>query len=253
MTTSAPKQTVTLEHLEAEVAGIEWWHQIDLGHGIVTPGRDQSAAKLERLRLPDDLSGRSVLDVGAWDGFFSFEAERRGARRVVAVDALSWSGSGWGTKAGFELARRVLHSRVEDQEVDLFELSPQIHGTFDVVLFLGVLYHLRHPLLALERLSSVTGELLILETHVDMLWARRPCIAFYPGAELQNDATNWVGPNPKAVEAMLRTVGFQRIEIVWKDSTLRRLGRMLRRTTSRSREALLPLLQQARIVVHAWK
>ena len=95
--------------------------------------------------------GLSVLDIGAWDGFFSFECERRGASRVVAADYFSWHGSGWGTKAGFTLARDVLGSKVEDVDIDVMDLTPERVGTFDLVLFLGVLYHLRHPLLALER------------------------------------------------------------------------------------------------------
>ena len=98
------------------------------------------------LDLPASLEGLTVLDIGAWDGFFSFECERRGASRVVAADYYSWHGPGWGTKAGFQLAREALGSRVEDVDIDVMDLSPERVGTFDVVLFLGVLYHLRHPL-----------------------------------------------------------------------------------------------------------
>ncbi len=75
--------------LKERVAEIRWFHQIDLGDGIVTPGVDCSAAKLLQLGMPDDLAGLSVLDVGAWDGFFSFEAERRGARPGAHMD-LTW-------------------------------------------------------------------------------------------------------------------------------------------------------------------
>ena len=131
-----------------------------------------------------------MLDIGAWDGFFSFEAERRGAARVVAADYYAWHGIGWGThqgKAGFTLARECLASRVEDLDIDVMDLSPERVGTFDVVLFLGVLYHLRHPLLALERIASVTRELLIVETAVDMVGVRRPAVAFYPERELGDD------------------------------------------------------------------
>ena len=75
-----------LETLKREVAAITWWHTIDLGKGIVTPGLDPTPARLPEIRLAEDLAGLSVLDVGAWDGFFSFEAERRGAKRVLATD-----------------------------------------------------------------------------------------------------------------------------------------------------------------------
>ena len=151
------------------------------------------ALRLARIDLPASLAGRTVLDIGAWDGFFSFEAERRGAARVVATDHYSWHGGGWGSKAGFELARTTLGSRVEDVDIDVMDLSPERVGAFDVVLFLGVLYHLPHPLLALERVASVSRDLLILETVVDMVGVRRPAMAFYPGRELNGDPTNWWG------------------------------------------------------------
>lgn len=166
--------------------------------------------------MPDDLTGSSVLDIGAWDGFFSFAAERRGAQRVLATDSFCWDGGGWGTKAGFDLARRALNSKVEDKRIEVIDLSPDTVGVFDVVLFLGVLYHMKHPLLALERVASVTRTQLIMQTQVDMLAVARPAMAFYPGTELNGDPTNWVGPNPAAVVAMLQLVGFTRVEILSK-------------------------------------
>jgi tRNA (mo5U34)-methyltransferase len=202
------------DRIRSEVDDIRWYHTIDLGSGVVTRGIDDTPQRLRRLNLPHSLVGRTVLDVGAWDGFFSFEAERRGASHVVATDHYSWKGPGWGTKAGFELARRALASRVEDVEIDAMELSPERIGMFDVVLFLGVLYHLRHPLLALEKVASVTRHLLILETVVDLVGLKRPAMAFYPADELNNDMTNWWGPNPQAVRDMLKSVGFQRIETI---------------------------------------
>src|SRR4029077_17426301 len=96
-------------------------------------------------------------------------------------------------KAGFALARRALRSNVEDMNVDVMDLSPERVGVYDVVLFLGVLYHMRHPMLALEKVAAVTGEQLIVETHVDLLDVVRPAMAFYPGTELSGDATNWCG------------------------------------------------------------
>src|SRR5438105_11788142 len=87
------------EDVQGEVAKLRWFQQIDLGNGIVTPGAEHSLGKLEILGMPEDLKGWSVLDVGAWDGFFSFEAERRGARPVLATDHFCWGGGGWGTRA----------------------------------------------------------------------------------------------------------------------------------------------------------
>jgi tRNA (mo5U34)-methyltransferase len=152
-----------------------------------------------------------VLDIGAWDGFFSFECERRGASRVVAADHYSWHGSGWGTKAGFLLAREVLGSKVEDIDIDVMDLAPERVGTFDLVLFLGVLYHLRHPFLALERVSSIVGNRLIIETVVDMVGIRRAAMAFYPSRELNNDPTNWWAPNVPAMRGMLECLGFEEV------------------------------------------
>ena len=160
------------------------------------------------------FAGLTVLDIGAWDGFFSFEAERRGAARVVAADYFSWHGPGWGSKAGFELARQALGSKVEDVDIDVMDLTPERIGQFDVVFFLGVLYHLRHPLLALERIASVTRQRLFLETVVDMVGIARPAMAFYRGRELNNDPTNWWAPNVPALHAMLRDVGFTDVRTV---------------------------------------
>lgn len=131
---------MTSDELKSAVAQIRWFHTIDLGDGIVTPGMGGNLVTLGRLGLPARLDGMSVLDVGAWDGFFSFEAERRGARRVLATDRFRWDGQGgWGSKEGFELARQALGSRVEDKRIDVLDLSPETVGVFEVVLFLGVL------------------------------------------------------------------------------------------------------------------
>ena len=138
---------------------------------------------------------------------------------MVATDYFAWKGRGWDTgqgKAGFELAREALHSHVEDVEIDVIDLSPETVGVFDVVLFLGVLYHVKEPLAALERVASVTRDLLVVETVIDMVGIRRPAVAFYPADELSRDPTNWWGPNLPALHGMLRAVGFQQIETVTK-------------------------------------
>ena len=114
------------DELLAQVPSLRWYHTIDLGGGVVTKGVDDTPLRLSRLQFPRDFSGKSVLDIGAWDGFYSFEAERRGASRVVATDHYAWHGTGWGTgkgKAGFDLARAVLGSRVEDVDVDVMSLA----------------------------------------------------------------------------------------------------------------------------------
>jgi tRNA (mo5U34)-methyltransferase len=224
---------------------------MDLGGGLRTTGIHDPLVRLPLLGLPQSLAGLSVLDVGAWDGFFSFECERRGAARVVAADYFSWHGQGWGAKAGFEMARQALGSRVEDVDIDVMDLSPERIGRFDLVLFLGVLYHLRDPLGALERIASVTRGMLILETVVDRVGTRQPVAAFYPGRELNDDPTNWWGPNPAAVLGMLQAVGFNRCEM------FTRLPNRLQRTARavwhhvKGKNRFRLALRQDRAVFHA--
>lgn len=238
------------DQLRLEIGKHDWFHAIDLGQGVWTPGRnDPKNQTLPRLGMPEDLSGKTVLDIGAWDGFFSFEAERRGASRVLATDSHAW----FTLKPAFELARRALGSRVEDLDIDVMDLAPGKVGTFDVVLFLGVLYHLRHPMLALEKVFSVTADHLILETVTDLQWTRYPVMRFYPGSELAGDASNWFGPNPAAVVGMLKAVGFSKVEIVSKQyrPLWQRVGRaILKRDMYRP---FWPAIQNDRIVVHAWR
>jgi len=244
----APRLTAEVDELRRRVAEVRWFHTIDLGDGVITPGEDDTPAKLRTLHLPQDLTGISVLDIGAWDGFFSFEAERRGAARILATDDFCWGGDGWGTKAGFDLAHRALGSKVESKEIGVLDLSPETVGMFDVVFFLGVLYHMPHPLLALERVAAVTGRQLILETGVDMAWFRKPLIAFYPGAEAAGDPTNWCGPNPAAVVAMLKVVGFRRVQVVDRLAPLRALARSARQSLATRQLFLI-----SRYVFHAWR
>jgi tRNA (mo5U34)-methyltransferase len=242
---------MTSADLQSRVDAIRWYHTIDLGGGVVTRGVDDSPLRLARVQLPESLHGKTVLDIGAWDGFFSFECERRGAARVVAADHFSWHGTGWGTKAGFTLAREALRSRVEDVDIDVMDLRPERVGTFDVVLFLGVFYHLRHPFLALERVASVTRDYLIVETVVDLVGFRRPAMAFYPGRELNNDPTNWWGPNIPAVVGMLESLGFVEVTVASPSpNAMYRAARALYHRVQ-GKNTLLEAFRQDRAVFHA--
>lgn len=89
------------QELLVGVSKIKWWHQIDLGQGVITSGPDPTIERIEWLGVPKDLRGKTVLDIGAWDGAFAFEAERRGASRVLAVDEFIWAGKGWGIEGRF--------------------------------------------------------------------------------------------------------------------------------------------------------
>ena len=236
--------------LEASVAGVaDWFHSVDLGSGVVTPGTKSAehlASELAALRLPD-VRGRTVLDIGAWDGFYSFEAERRGAARVVALDHYAWSldlaamhrywedcrSEGvppapydtvpevWRPdelpgRRGFEVARNALASSVEPVVADFTATDPADIGEFDVTLFLGVLYHLQDPFDALRRLRRVTREVAVIETACMVLvgLADRPLWDFFPEDQLNGDPSNWWAPNVAGLVGACRAAGFSSVEVV---------------------------------------
>jgi tRNA (mo5U34)-methyltransferase len=200
---------------QADVDAHRWIHSIEMGGGIVSKGAKPHALLKAQAEIvfKHGVSGKSVLDIGAWDGGFSFAAEERGARDVLATDYFCWEGPGWGKKAAFELARRARNSRVRDKTVDVFDLDRNDVGTFDVVLFLGVFYHLKHPFLALEKIAPLAKELLILDTETILDTMPDPLMRFFPGAQLAKDNTNWWAPNSACVKAMLSVVGFKRVEM----------------------------------------
>ena len=192
-----------------------WFHSIDLGHGIVTPGAktpEIHAKEVAAFFDPISMSGRTVVDIGAWNGFYSFETKRRGAQRVLATDHFSWNHQDFRGRETFELARSVLGLDIEARDIDVPDLSPEKVGMFDVVLFLGVFYHLFDPIEGLRRVASLAKEVLVVETHVDLLEVDRPAMVMYPGSELANDATNWWGPNRACMRALLKTMGFGQID-----------------------------------------
>lgn len=199
--------------LAERVAGRQWFHRIDLGHGIVTPGQDDTPLKLGGLGLPEDLTGKSVVDIGAWDGFFAFECERRGAT-VLATDHHCWTREGFQDKGGFDLAKRALGSQVQERVVSVEDLPTADLGRFDIVLFLGVLYHARDPLGYLTNIRAITKGMAIIETYVDLLEISRPAIAYYPGTTLNNDPTSFFGPNEAAVHGLCQDAGFSRVETI---------------------------------------
>lgn len=207
-----------LDHTAAaqrdELTMTGWWHSIDLGDGRITPG----AHKIEELRdnfakfqLPD-LKGKRVLDIGCWDGFYSFEAERLGAE-VVSVDC-------WRPEKYF-VAHEALKSKAKFHELSVYEVTKEKLGAFDVVFFLGVLYHVKHPLLALEQVCEVTRDLAIIETHqIDNLFdTKHPVMEFYEMDQLGGQYDNWWGPNIECLIQMTRTAGFVRVEVLRRQDT----------------------------------
>ena len=250
-----------------------WWHSIDLGDGLVTDGHQSAehlAAEWESLELPD-LRGKSVIDVGAWDGYFSFRAEEEGAGRVVALDHYAWSVDhgaqqdyveacrAAGTmpvaahthpdlwrpdelpgKAGFDTAHRARDSRVESVVGDFMRMDLDRLGTFDVVLFLGVLNHLRHPLLALERVARLARNLLVVETEAVAVpgFEHHAFAEFFENDELYGDPTQWWVPNRHAALSLCGAAGFARTEA---------------RQDPANRPTRREALHRYRLVVRAWK
>ena len=212
--------------IERRIASVpHWYHRIEVAPGVVTPGGHDSPAALALTPIPEDMSGMRVLDIGARDGFWSFEMERRGAD-VTALDYVAPE------VTGFAVARDLLGSKVEYRVENVYGLDPARHGTFDLVLFLGVLYHLRNPMLALDRIWDVCRGDLILESHVideavlvpdgslQPLADLAPGLVgglfmqFYPGRALLGDPTNAWAPTQACLVAMVQEAVFD----VWHDA-----------------------------------
>jgi tRNA (mo5U34)-methyltransferase len=275
------------ESLQARVDEVGfWWHSIDLGQGVVTPGFKTPAIiarELESLHLPD-LRGKTVLDVGAYDGYYSFASERLGADRVVALDRFVWATdlpkaiAYWREckergvaplqleetemwqpdrlpgKRAFDTAHVALRSKVEVVVDDFMTMDIATLGRFDVTLFMGVLYHMKDPLESLRRLAQVTGELAVIETHAVAIpgYEDREMFEFYSSSQLNGDSTNWWGPNLQALKGMCRAAGFSRVEVVSTGSSGTAVDRV-RRAGEVALSALLRRPRHFRAVVHAWK
>ena len=136
-------------------------------------------------------------------------------------------------------------------KINLFNVSPEIVGTFDLVILMGVIYHLRHPLLGLEKLYDVTKGFAIVETSTDMLDCERPSIAFYPENERSDNPSNWWGPNAACVEGMLKTAGFSKVELVSQSPIGYRVSGVA--GTNDPKSPLSSRIPSNRVVFHAWK
>jgi tRNA (mo5U34)-methyltransferase len=197
-----------------ELADKGWYHSFELPDGTRVEGHNTSEIlqrRWARFPVPCDLAGRRVLDIGAWDGWFSFEAERRGAA-VTAMDCVEI--------ANFLRVHRALGSKVDYRILDFYELPAAGLGTFDFVFFLGVLYHLKHPLLALEIVCALTTDVAVVESFVTDAETWRdhqneiPTLEFYETDELGNQLDNWFGPSVTCLMAMCRAAGFARVEFM---------------------------------------
>ena len=197
-----------------------WFHRLELPSGIVTPGwNDPSVDKLPHFGLPRDMSGMRVLDIGNAEGFFSFEAERRGAAEVIGIENYP------PMARKFEICRVALGSRARTYMVNVYDLNPGTLGTFDLVMFFGVLYHLRHPILALQKVASVCAGTVLMQTATCDDTSKKPMAEFHPFGIKSGPAENpsydptcfWF-PNIACCEALLQHVGFQEVEQISKNA-----------------------------------
>jgi len=248
-----------------------WFHSIDFGQGVVTNGvvsPSQLADQVQSFHFPD-LRGKTVLDINALDGFFSFEAERRGASRVVALDHYMWAmdlarhhrywieckergvvPAAYHTmpyylpetmpgKIGFDTAKKALQSGVEPLVGEFMEMDIQRLGAFDVVLYFGSLYHMENPLQAMRRVAAVTKDVALIETEAAVfanLHDHALC-EFFESNELNGDVSNWWAPNEKALLGLCRAAGFRRVESLVKPPS----------------GVESPGVVRYRAVAHAWK
>jgi tRNA (mo5U34)-methyltransferase len=214
-----------MTELEHEIRALgPWFHNLELGGVQTAPEHflgDYPRANFRRFAgaLPD-VRGKTVLDVGCNAGFYAFEMKRRGAARVVGID------TDRRYLAQARLAARVLGLSIELRELDVYRVA-ELGERFDLVVFMGVLYHLRHPLLALDLLHDhVAGDLLLFQSMQrgpETVPPVAPDYAFSETAVFERpghpamyfierryagDWTNWWIPNRACVEAMLRSAGF---------------------------------------------
>jgi tRNA (mo5U34)-methyltransferase len=194
-----------------------WFQKIEVIEGLFSPGwSDPAIEKLPHYGLPADLSGMRVLDIGCAEGFFSFEAERRGAREVIGIDSFPDS------VRRFNIVRTARQSNATAFLMNVYDLEPKRLGTFDLVLFYGVFYHLKHPQLALERIRAIcTGKLLFQTAVADEPLVRgRSWARFYPHGILSGPNSRYFDPtvfwlfNNTCCIAMLEHVGFKNVQVV---------------------------------------
>jgi len=209
--------------LREEVAARDWYHTLELGDGIVTPGWFDTRPITPKLPMPAGLQGKRCLDIGTYDGYWAFEMERRGGE-VTAIDILDDTRWDWPANAsdahreaieqrkgrgdGFLIASRALDSAVRRVDCSIYDLDPAVHGRFDFVFLGSLLLHLRDPVLALQRVRAVTrGQLLVLDAialGLTLLGPRSPWLAFYGDGR-----PYWSKPNRVALLRMAQAAGWR--------------------------------------------
>ena len=196
-----PTEAVVREKLQQYM----FYHVIELDNGLFTPGV-QEIVHLQQYILKALASltfqGKRVLDIGCRDGLFCFEAERRGARDVIAINNNL-------STAAVEFLIPYFHSQVKMFEVNVYDLSPEMFGMFDVIIFPGVLYHLRYPFWALKRIRDVLadGGQLIIETALLDAWDSHALLFCPTGSESPYESTSVTFFNTKGLIDTLHSLG----------------------------------------------
>lgn len=194
-----------------------WWHSIDFGDGVISKGAKGYPygymLQKETESWFNDVSfkDKRVLDIGAWDGYYSFYAEKQGAKEIIAIDGRIWKNPTDlpRNKKGFDIAKTILNSKVKDYIQDIENITPEQYGTFDIILFLGVLYHLQNPMLAIKNINDLlnkTGKVVI-ETTTRNNDFDKPVMEFHHKYSLNKDNNNWWSPNILCIEKMFNEFG----------------------------------------------
>ncbi len=207
------------------IADHDWYHTIELPHGVVTPGRVDHRPQLAHYHLPDDMTGMRVLDVATFDGFWAFEFERRGAE-VVAIDVASTKDTDIPTNwldeyekadldkqkgEGFRIASKLLGSAVKKEICSVYDLSPKRLGEFDMTFCSDLLVHLRDPLRAIEAIWTVTkGIAVFADVYDPSLDSFKRAIL----AEFTHEGNNetWWRPSATCYRRWMQLARFSRVE-----------------------------------------
>ncbi len=177
-----------------------WHHKFEIFPNVITPGSYNPKFLLDKLGLPADLTGKSILDIGACDGYYSAELFARGAN----VTALDYRPK---TTSGFAIMEKVREISIPHIVSSIYDINEDI-GKFDVVLLLGVIYHLPDIPSALWKLRKICKGAIFIESYVEDFGTEQPMARYYEAANLYGDRTNFWAPNVPCMEAIIRDCGF---------------------------------------------
>lgn len=199
----------SVAELRERIQALNWIHTIDLGHGLVTPGAWPPSPLIRKALDGIDFTGKKVLDIGCWDGLWSFEAERRGAGEVVATDSISQRPHR--EQPTFALAHQLLKSRVRYYpDLSVYRIPELGVRDFDIVLFCGVYYHLKHPLLALAKLREVMKDGAVLVIEGEVIHGCRRCFAeFCYRDSYAGDRSTWWVPSTRCLREWVECSYFE--------------------------------------------